>query len=320
MIHEKELRSIKSSTKISIVIPTLNEERAIGDVIEQIKENLEGYLFEIVVVDGRSTDKTAEIASQHNAKVIFQRKKGYGDALLAGYLYSIEELNADILVNLDADGTYDPNDIPKLIDKILSNEADYIVGKRRVSSESMKPSHIIGNKIISFLIQNLLRVEISDTQSGLFAFRSYLIKNVESWSTIGWALNTELLTKAVENDMIIGEVEISYHPRIGIAHNTTIGGGIANLSVIIRMLRDSQPLRFLGIIGIGILAIGLILGSVVFYDYIITGIVHKPYSALLSVMFILIGIQIFSLGMVADMIKARNRKRIRPPNSYYSKI
>jgi glycosyltransferase involved in cell wall biosynthesis len=319
MVLERETTISKNDNRIAVVIPTLNEEKGIAVVIDKIHEALKNYNYDIIVSDGRSKDKTVESALKHNAKVIYQRRKGYGDALIAGYMYAIEELGSDILVNLDADGTYEPNDIPKLIDKIIANEADYVVGKRIVSAESMKRSHIFGNKAISFLIQRLLKVNVTDTQSGLFAFRSYLIRNIESWATSGWALNTELLTKAAENEMIIREVDISYYPRIGEAHNTTIGGGIANLTVIIRMLRDTEPLRMLGIVGSIMLAIGVGIGGIVVYDFVQTGTVKHTSSAILAALLIIMGVQVFSLGLVADMVKRRQLRRIRPANSYYLK-
>lgn len=317
MVLEREATISTGYNKIAVIIPTLNEEKGIAVVIDKIHEALKNYSYDIVVSDGRSTDKTVENALKHNAKVIYQRKKGYGDALIAGYMYAIEELGSDILVNLDADGTYEPKDIPKLVEKIIGNEADYVVGKRTVSAESMKRSHIVGNKAISFLIRRLLKVNVTDTQSGLFAFRSYLIRNIESWSTSGWALNTELLTKAAENEMTIQEVNVSYYPRIGKAHNTTLGGAVANLTVIIRMLRDTEPLRMLGIVSAIFFAVGLGIGGMVVYDFVQTGVVKHTSSAILSALLLIMGVQIFSLGLVADMIKRRQLRRIRPANSYY---
>lgn len=311
---------LKKTITVVVIIPTLNEEKGVGEVIDALQKALNGYNFEIVISDGRSKDRTVEIAKQHNAKVIFQKRIGYGDALLSGYLYSIEELNADILVNLDADGTYEPSDISKMLDEIILNRADYVVGKRKVSLKNMKISHIIGNRMISFLIRHLLGVKVSDTQCGLFAFRSYLIKNVDDWATEGWALNTELLTKAAEYGMIIKEMETEYHPRQGTAHNTAIGGGMANLSVLLRMVRDSKPLLLMGTIGSVIMVIGIAVGSLLVYDYLNLGEIYRPHTAVLAGVLIITGIQILTLGLVADMIKRIRQKRIGPKNSYYTKF
>lgn len=312
----EDTSKIKKS-KIAIVIPTLNEEKGIARVIDQVKEVMKSYNFEIVISDGRSKDRTVEIAKEHGARVIYQRKKGYGDALLAGYWYAIEKLQCEILVNLDADETYDTNDIPKMVDMILSEEVDYVVGKRIVNSSNMKISHILGNKVISWLIKKLLHVNVSDTQCGLFSFRSYLIKNTESWITKGWALNTELLTRAAESEMTIKEIETSYNPRVGTTHNATIKAGATNLAVIIRMILDFQPLLLLGVIGSILLGLGIILGGIVVYDFSVTGKMTMTNTATLAALLVITGIQMISLGLVADMIKRKTKKRIPPNSTYY---
>jgi len=305
--------------KICVIIPTLNEEKGVGKVIDDIKQSLKDYDFEIVISDGRSNDKTVEISKEHGANVIFQKGIGYGDALLSGYLFSIEKFDADILINLDADETYEPKDMPKFLDEVISKKSDYIVGKRKVSSKNMKVSHIIGNRIISSLVRNLLHVKVSDTQCGLFAFRSYLIKNIQNWGTPGWALNTELLTKAAEYGMKIKEIETEYHPRAGTAHNTTIAGGIANLSVILRMLRDSQPLLLMGSIGSFLIGLGILFGLMLVSDYLNLGEIYRPHTATLSGVLVIAGIQILTLGLVADMIKRTRLKRIAPRSNYFLK-
>jgi dolichol-phosphate mannosyltransferase len=317
-MSENNIQS-SNEAKVCVVIPALNEEKGIGMVIDKLHDALKKYNYEIVVVD-KSTDRTAEIALQHGAKVIYQTKKGYGSALFAGYLYSIEELQSDILITIDGDGTYEPNDCPKIIEKILSHDADFVVGKRVVTSESMTRGRRLGNKAVSYLIRNLLKVEISDTQSGLFAFRSYLIKNIDFFTTLGWALNTELQTRAVELGMNIEEIEVSYYSRVGESKLNIFKAGVINLTIILRMVRDSQPLMLMGVIGSVLLSLGTIFGGIVVYDYLQTGVVHRGNLAVLSAMLVITGVQIFSLGLVADMIKRRQQKRAHFAHNYYSKI
>lgn len=316
---ENESDNSKEKPKISVIIPALNEEKSIGMVIEKVKDALKDSKFDVVVVDGRSTDKTVEIALQKNAKVIYQKKLGYGNALFAGYMYSIEELNSDILVTIDADDTYEPNDILKLIEPIITNSADYIVGRRKVSSKSMTTSHRFGNKVISHLIRKLLHVNLNDTQCGLFAFRSELIQNIDFFTTFGWAINTELLTRAAESGMNIEQVDVSYHSRISETKVNTIKAGAINLAIILRMMRDSEPLMLLGIIGVIFMSIGVIFGSFVLVDFFETGIVNRPNLAVLSAMLIITGLQIFLFGLVADMVKRRQQKRLRFTHNFYSK-
>ena len=301
----KEIQS-----KIGIIIPTLNEEKSIDLVLNDVEKELKNIDFQIIVVDGKSTDNTVNIAKKHNVHVIFQKNIGYGEALFAGYYYATKELKCEILVTLDADGTYSAKDSIKLISKIDSHDYDYIVGRRLVNSKNMTTSHRFGNKAISWLIRHLLKINLQDTQSGLFAFRSYLMDSLDL-EQLGWASNTEMLTKASDLGMVIGSVDISYSPRIGETKGSTISGGLVNLRMIIRMMRDSNPILLQSIFGICLTTLGIIFGLIIFHDFLLIGYVNSPGLALLSALLILAGIQVFSIGLMSDMIKKRQQIRVR---------
>ena len=308
----------KHRSKIGIVIPTLNEEKSIGLVINELKRELAQFDFVIIVVDGRSTDRTISVAKENGAEVIYQKNKGYGEALIAGYFYAVRELQCDILVTIDADGTYSAKDCFKVINKIESLSADYVVGRRLVNSKNMTFSHRIGNRIISWLIRNFLEINIMDTQSGLFGFRSYLTDNIDL-GQIKWAINTELLTKALELGMNIDEVGISYSERIGKTKSNTIRAGLTNLQMIIRMIRDFKPLLILGSIGATLVGVGIIFGGIVIYDFYKTGTIHHSSSAVLSALLIIAGVQLVSLGLVADMLRRKQQTRLKLAHNLYSK-
>jgi len=305
-------------SKIGVIIPALNEEKSIGVVLEDIKKELNEFNYKIIVVDGKSSDGTVSIAKQSGAQVIFQKNKGYGEALFAGYFFATEELNCEILVTVDADGTYSAKDCVKIIKKILSFDADYVVGRRRINSKNMTASHRFGNKVISWMIRRFLKINLHDTQSGLFAFRSYLIDNLDLRQT-GWAVNTEALTKASDLGMIIDQVDISYSKRIGMTKGNTIRGGWTNLQVIIRMIRDSNPLLLMGAFGLALIVIGAGIGISVIYEIYFTGDLTRPNSVILSALLIIAGIQIFSFGLVADMMKKRQQPRLKKSHNLYEK-
>jgi len=164
--------------KVGIIIPTLNEEKSIGLVLDDIQKELKNLNYDIVVVDGHSIDNTIEIAKKYNIHIIFQKSKGYGEALFAGYFFATNELKCNVMLTLDADGTYSAKDLVKMIEKIISGKSDYVVGRRLITSHNMELSRRFGNKIISWLIRHLLKVKLQDTQSGLFVFRSYLIDHI----------------------------------------------------------------------------------------------------------------------------------------------
>jgi dolichol-phosphate mannosyltransferase len=230
-----------NSNKIAVIIPTLNEEKGLGLVLDGLNKSLAGFNYKIVVVDGNSIDRTVEIAKDNGVTVIKQRGTGYGDALCEGLNYAVSQFGSDLLVVTDGDASYPSSSIMKIIKPILSGKVDMIVARRCPLPGSMPAINRFGNVIISLIVRNLLNLNIHDTQSGSMAFRNRLVKGLII-KTKGWAVNTELLKEATRKRMIIREVNVTYHPRKGKTKLNIIKGGIINLIVILRTLRDM--LRF----------------------------------------------------------------------------
>lgn len=226
----------ESLDPVAVVIPTLNEEKGIGVVIKNLKKTLTPHRHMIVVVDGHSRDRTVEIAKQNGAFVIFQNKQGYGDALYTGFRYAKDKLKAKIIFMMDADGTYDPSDCPKILQPVLKGKADLVVGKRIVDNETMSLLNRFGNSMISWLVCRLLDLHLNDTQSGMYAFHSDLVDYI-NLTTTGWAFNTEILNAAKEGSFTIREVPISYRIRIGNPKLNIFKGAFANLMAILRLAR-----------------------------------------------------------------------------------
>ena len=296
---------------LAIVIPTLNEELGLPSTISSIRKALQGkFSFTIVVVDGLSSDKTVEIAKTNNVKVILQRRSGYGDALQAGFHYVNTKLDTTITVMLDADGTYEPKDIEKMAEIILKGKADFVIGNRfaNMAPKAMSRTNKVGNKVISALARNLLRLNVTDSQCGLRAFRSDLA-NIFYTSSHGMPFATEMLASAKEHHIKVKEIPTSYFPRIGEAKLNSFHDGSMILGTIIRLLRDTKPLPFFGSISLLLLSIGLFLGFDVLAYYWQTGTVVRVPSAILSALFIILSVQTFSVGLISDMLKNRNQSR-----------
>ncbi len=310
MVLEQEKSNIYD---IAIVLPTFNEEEGIGFTIKSINKSLDGKLsYIIVVVDGLSSDRTVEIARSMGCKIIFQRRKGYGDALQAGFHFVDTKLSTIITVMLDADGTYEPKDIVKMFQIIQNGKADFVIGNRFSNMEkgAMSRTNKIGNKILSFISRKLLKINISDTQCGLRAFRSD-ISSILYNSSLGMPFATEMLTAAKTYHIKIKEIPTSYYPRIGEAKLNPLQDGIRILTTIIRLMRDTRPLALFGTIGSLLFVIGLFFGTEVLLDYIQTGKVLRIPTAIMSTLFIILGVQSVSLGLISDMIKGKNyEKRI----------
>jgi len=157
MLESKE--KLNKNYDLAIVIPTLNEEKGLESTMKSIKTSLDGkFSYIVVVVDGQSTDRTVQIAKSLGALVIQQRRRGYGDALQAGFYYVDTKLNSLVTVMLDADGTYEPKDIIKMIEIIQNGKADFVIGNRfaNMDKHAMPKINKIGNKILSAIARKML--------------------------------------------------------------------------------------------------------------------------------------------------------------------
>lgn len=166
--------------KVSIVLPTLNEEEGIGITIDSIKKEefkKRGWDLEILVVDGNSTDRTVEIAKKKGAKVIIEPRKGYGRAYKTG----LKEADGDIIVTGDADGTYPFDKVHEYIDLMVKENLDFITTNRfaGLSKKAMSFKHKVGNLILSLTLRLLYGINIKDSQSGMWIIRKKALEKIK---------------------------------------------------------------------------------------------------------------------------------------------
>ncbi|RLF11116.1 MAG: glycosyltransferase family 2 protein, partial [Thermoprotei archaeon] len=166
--------------KVSVVIPTLNEEKGIGKTIDMIKVDefkRRGWDLEIIVVDGESKDRTREIARSKGARVIIEPRKGYGRAYKTG----LKEAKGEIIVTGDADATYPFDKIHEYIDYLLKNDLDFITTNRfaGLKKGAMSVKHVFGNLILSLTLRLLFMIKLRDSQSGMWIFRRDALKKIQ---------------------------------------------------------------------------------------------------------------------------------------------
>ncbi len=208
--------------KISVVIPTFNEEQAIGEVVRAVPID---RIHDIVVVDNGSTDDTATQASLAGARVVFESRPGYGSACLAGAKAAAD---ADILVFLDGDRSDDPRQLETVVCPILEDRADLVIGSRiqGILEKGAMPLHgRLGNRLIVSLLRLLYGVDITDIGS-FRAIRSQTLFDLKmEQMTYGWPV--EMVVKAARQGLRIQSVPINYRRRIGKSKVTgTIRGTI----------------------------------------------------------------------------------------------
>jgi dolichol-phosphate mannosyltransferase len=296
------IEGIRSVGRIVIVIPTLNEGGAVGKVVCRVKQVMEGYDYCVLVVDGHSTDGTDRIARDKGAEVIYQRGRGYGDALKTGFFYAMKRLDAEVIVMMDADLTYDPRDIPRLVAPIFEDKADLVVGDRFAGMQkgAMPFVNRIGNRVLSLIAKLALGLSVFDTQSGMRAFTSELLKRM-NLVAVGMPLAMEILAEALSVGARILEVPIRYCPRVGETKLHPIRDGGRILGITVRLMFDVRPLLFFGSIGTVLGILGL------FLHYIMLPV--ELVSLVFPFIFMVGGILLFWVGFVIFLIKKIRRRK-----------
>jgi glycosyltransferase involved in cell wall biosynthesis len=290
-----------SKARIVVVIPAMNECKAVGKVVGGIKQVMTNYDCEVLIVDGHSTDGTDKIAKEKGAVVIYQKGKGYGDALKTGFAYARKRLQGDVLVMMDADMTYDPKHIPALVAPVLKDKADMVVGNRFAGMQkgAMPFINMIGNRILSLVAKVALGLSVFDTQSGMRAFKSELLDSM-NLVAVGMPLAMEMLAEARGAGARVKEVPISYMPRVGETKLHPIKDGGRILGTTVRLMFDIRPLLLFG-------SVGTILGVMgLFLHYV--SLPAEFVSIMFPFIFIIGGLLLFWLGFVTVLVR-----RLRKP-------
>ena len=218
---------------ISIIIPTLNEEEGIEKTIISIpKHKLSelGYNFEIIVIDGNSTDLTRDIAGRMGARVVLEKRKGYGRAYKTGF----SEARGDILVTLDADGTYPAELIPDYIQELSDKGLHFITTNRfsKMQSGAMDLYHKFGNDILSSIMRLLYTIDVRDSQSGMWIMSRSFIQRINIISD-DFSMSEEIKIIAFRYFKAL-ELDGRYYKRLGKVKLATLDDGWRNLKYLFR--------------------------------------------------------------------------------------
>lgn len=294
MIQEVPL--IPTAPFVSVVLPCLNEEAAIGACIEKIqtafsRADIHG---EIVVCDNGSTDRSVAIAEQMGARVVHQPQRGYGNAYLKGFANA----RGSYLVMGDADDTYDFTLIPDFLRKLTEEHYDFVTGSRYLygNPAGIPFSHrFVGNPLLTAILNFLFKTSYSDVYSGYRAFSRQAYDRIQPVSP-GMEFNLELAINAGLAGLRIAEIPIHLHPRKGESKLRTFRDGWRSL----RMMVLYSPNNLFLWPGLIVLMVGLLAHVIS-----LTGAVHfdgRPAGAVTGIfgtVFSVIGFQILSLGLHA---------------------
>jgi glycosyltransferase involved in cell wall biosynthesis len=220
--------------KISLVMPCHNEERGLKEIFAKIPKCID----EVIIVDNNSSDDTAAIAKRHNAKVFFLEKLGYGLAYQAG----LSEVTGDLIVMMDADNTYPTSEIKNFITAIIEKNYDFLTGCRfPLRNKNAMPRYKqISNYFISWMIRKYFKIDLVDSQSGMFVFKKELLPEIMSVNP-GMGFSQEIKIKAWLNPSIrCKELHISYQKRVGKVKFQAIKEGLKNLYDVLLLKQKMQ--------------------------------------------------------------------------------
>jgi glycosyltransferase involved in cell wall biosynthesis len=241
------------SMKIVIGIPAYNEEKNIAGILLKLKKKYN----EIIVCDDGSNDLTSEISKELGATVVeHDRNLGYGAGIRSIFLKA-KEMKADILVTFDADGQHRIEDIDNVIQPIIDNDSDIVIGSRFLSKSSDMPKYReIGIRTITSITNSSMKEKLSDSQSGFRGYNKKILENIIPSET-GMGVSTEILIKSSKKKFRINEVPIivSYEGETS-THNP-VSHGVSVILSTIKFTSIEHPLKFYGISGLFFLGMGL---------------------------------------------------------------
>jgi dolichol-phosphate mannosyltransferase len=299
---QKKKKKIKAP--VCVVIPTLNEEDAIAGVVSSIPSRVLGKRVAKIVVDGHSTDATVARARKAGAFVFVQSKHGKGAAIQE----AVEKIDCDVLVLIDGDGSYDAASLEKIVAPILRGKADMVVATRgQRKSGAIKPFNAAGNALFNFVISFVYGKRITDMLSG---YRAISMRKLREMILVSksFEIETELTIEALRHELRVLEKPLLYDVRVGRTKLNPVRDGLRILKVLLLLTRDTKPLYFFGVLSFVFLLFSLWPLSLVIGEKLALGHVEHLPSVVLASFLLLLAVQTFVFGLLADMTLSQNRR------------
>lgn len=296
---------------IAAIIPALNEAAAIGDVVREVPDEIKGERVETYVIDGGSDDGTREIAREAGAEVIDQYYRGGKGAAVR---QAFDEIDAEVYVFLDGDGTYDPAEMDEVAGPVLAGEYDHVVGSRLENREkgAITRLNLMGNWLFNMLVRRIYGADIRDMLSGYRAVSRELVERTPVFRD-GFGIETEMTIQTLDADFRIHEVPIRYARRQGSSKLSPFRDGMRILGTIIWMFRDTRPMLFFSLLSLVFLLLGLYPGMLAVNQKLSQGVITNVVPPLVASVCLLFALQTFLFGLIADqqkkVLKTLHRRR-----------
>lgn len=292
------IKSVLSAARIAVLLPCYNEEAAIVSVINSFQAVLPEAA--IYVFDNNSKDRTVQVAREAGAHVYHVRAQGKGHVVRRMFA----DVEADVYVLADGDDTYDASSSRAMVERLLNDKLDMVVGKR-VTDESAayRRGHRFGNRLLTECVALLFGRAFTDILSGYRVFSRRFVKSFPALAT-GFEIETELTVHALELRMPIEEVETPYksRPEGSVSKLSTYRDGMRILATIVKLFRQERPLIFFGVIGALLALLAVALAIPLLLTYVQTGLVPRLPTAILATGIMLFGVVSFACGLILDTV------------------
>ena len=299
-------RAEPAQPRVVVLVPCFNEEAAVATVVADFRKSLPSA--EIFVYDNNSSDRTVAVAREAGAQVRSERRQGKGHVVRRMFA----DVDADIYVLVDGDATYDAASAPRMIEALLSDHLDMVVGLRVDQAEAAyRPGHRTGNRMLTGFLSAVFGQAFKDILSGYRVFSRRFVKSFPVLSD-GFEIETELSVHALELALPVAEIETPYYarPEGSFSKLNTWRDGLRILGTILKLYRSEKPLRFFTAIGafLTLIAVGLAIPIIV--TYLETGLVPRLPTAVLSMGLMILAVLSVSSGLVLDTV-TRGRREMK---------
>jgi glycosyltransferase involved in cell wall biosynthesis len=292
--------------RIAVLVPCFNEEAAVATVVAGFRKALP--LADIFVYDNNSSDCTIAVAREAGAQVRTERRQGKGHVVRRMFA----DIDADIYVLVDGDATYDAASAPRMIDALVTDRLDMVVGFRVDQTEAAyRRGHRTGNWMLSSFLSVVFGPAFRDILSGYRVFSRRFVKSFPVLSD-GFEIETELSVHALELALPVAEIETPYYarPEGSFSKLNTWRDGFRIFGTILRLYRSEKPLRFFMAIGIFLMLVSIGLVIPIIITYLEEGIVPRLPTAVLSMGLMILAMLSVSSGLVLDTV-TRGRREMK---------
>lgn len=297
---------IPPSLRIAVLVPCYNEAAAVASVVKGFKQALPTAA--VYVYDNNSKDRTIDIAREAGAEVRSERRQGKGHVVRRMFA----DVDADIYVLVDGDATYDAPSAPRMIERLVSEHLDMVVGLRVDQEQAAyRMGHRTGNWMLTRFLAEVFGQAFKDILSGYRVFSRRFVKSFPVLSD-GFEIETELSVHALELALPVAEIATPYYarPEGSVSKLNTWRDGFRILGTILKLYRSEKPLRFFGVIGIFFALISIGFAIPIFVTYFETGLVPRLPTAVLSMGLMIMALLSASSGLVLDTV-TRGRREMK---------